>query len=178
MAQKMEKKERKEWKRKLRKLSPEKYKSLIEENNALKGREARLSGEVTDLESKVRDREEKISELQARVKSLKTDLEMAKSSLNNRSENKQLDENGVVFKVQIGAFKVSNISEYMDEEKNFKEEKSDDGLNKYTLGSFKDYWEADTFKKYLREMGVKDAWVVPYKDGERVPMKEVLEGVI
>jgi hypothetical protein len=27
-------------------------------------------------------------------------------------------------------------------------------------------------------MGVKDAWIVPYKDGKRVPIKDVLEGVI
>ena len=48
---------------------------------------------------------------------------------------------------------------------------------RYTLGEFRDYWEADKFKKYLREMGVKDAWIVPYKDGKRVPIKDVLEGV-
>ena len=38
--------------------------------------------------------------------------------------------------------------------------------------------QADTFKKYLREMGVKGAWIVAYKDGKRVPIKDVLEGVI
>ena len=29
-----------------------------------------------------------------------------------------------------------------------------------TIGIFRDYWEADTFKKYMREMGVKDAIIV------------------
>ena len=27
-------------------------------------------------------------------------------------------------------------------------------------------------------MGVKDAWIVPYKDGIRVSIKDVLEGVM
>jgi hypothetical protein len=27
-------------------------------------------------------------------------------------------------------------------------------------------------------MGVKDAWIVPFKDGQRVEIKDVLEGVI
>lgn len=27
-------------------------------------------------------------------------------------------------------------------------------------------------------MGVKDAWIVPYKDGQRVEIKDVLEGVV
>jgi len=26
-------------------------------------------------------------------------------------------------------------------------------------------------------MGVKDAWIVSFKDGKRVPIKDVLEGV-
>ncbi len=27
-------------------------------------------------------------------------------------------------------------------------------------------------------MGVKDAWIVPYRDGQRVEIKDVLEGVV
>jgi hypothetical protein len=27
-------------------------------------------------------------------------------------------------------------------------------------------------------MGVKDAWIVPYRDGTRVEIKDVLEGVV
>jgi hypothetical protein len=27
-------------------------------------------------------------------------------------------------------------------------------------------------------MGVKDAWIVPYKDSQRVEIKDVLEGVV
>ena len=48
---------------------------------------------------------------------------------------------------------------------------------RYTLGIFRDYPEADNFKKYMREMGVSDAWIVSYNDGVRVPLKEVLDNV-
>ena len=51
-------------------------------------------------------------------------------------------------------------------------------VKKNYLGVFRDYWEADTFKKYLREMGVSEAWIVSFKDGQKVPIKDVLEGVI
>ena len=37
---------------------------------------------------------------------------------------------------------------------------------------------SDNFKKYLREMGVSDAWVVAYKDGNRVELKDALEGTL
>jgi hypothetical protein len=89
-----------------------------------------------------------------------------------------MDETGVVFKVQIGAFRNKDLSKYFDNNENFGGENQDDGVQKITLGLFRDYWEADTFKKYLREMGVNDAWIVPYKDGIRVAMKDVLEGVV
>ena len=61
---------------------------------------------------------------------------------------------------------------------NFSGEIGEDGLKRYSLGYFKDYWEANTFKKYLREMGVKGAFIVPFKDGVKVDIKDVLEGVI
>ena len=85
---------------------------------------------------------------------------------------------GLVFKVQIGAFKNKDLAKYFDNNPNFGGEAKDGEPQKLTIGIFRDYWEADTFKKYMREMGVKDAWIVPYKDGERVEIKDVLEGVI
>ena len=54
----------------------------------------------------------------------------------------------------------------------------EDGYIKYILGQFRDYEMADQFKKKLRKNGVKEAWIVPYKDGNRVPLKEVLSEAI
>ena len=83
-----------------------------------------------------------------------------------------------MFKVQVGAFKNFDLTKYFDRHQNFSGEVDADGTMKYTLGIFSDYWEADKFKKYMREMGVKGAWIVSYKDGKRVNIKEVLEGSI
>ena len=97
----------------------------------------------------------------------------------NREEaGRAIGDDGVVFKVQIGAFRNKDLSKYFENNENFGGETDADGVQKITLGKFRDYWESDTFKKYLREMGVNDAWIVPYKDGERVAMKDVLEGVV
>lgn len=85
---------------------------------------------------------------------------------------------GVVFKVQIGAFRNRNLQKYLNNSRNFTGETDPDGLRKYTLGYFQDYWEADNFKRYMREMGVHDAWIVSYKDGRRVPIKDVLENAL
>jgi hypothetical protein len=85
---------------------------------------------------------------------------------------------GVVYKVQIGSFKNKDLTKYFDNNPNFSGDIDPDGTKKYTLGVFTDYWEADKFKKALREMGVKGAWIVAYKNGQRVNVKDALEGTL
>jgi len=87
---------------------------------------------------------------------------------------------GIIFKVQISADKDLDLSDVLvddSQHKNLEQEKAE-GLNKYTIGHFRNYWEADKLKKGLRSMGVRWAWIVPYKDGKRVLLKEVLSTVI
>ena len=134
------------------------------------------------MQSKLSDKDAKLSELQDDMAKLRSDLSAAKAAARERpapapvkSGGKMVD--GVVFKVQIGAFRNKDLSKYFENNENFGGETTD-GTQKITIGQFRDYWEADTFKKYLREMGVNDAWIVPYKDGVRVAMKDVLEGVV
>ncbi len=180
----MTKKEKKEWKKRAKKLSPEQYKALLDENSALKDQVRTLQQEANGVDGQIAEKDQQISDYQGQLASLRSELESAKSQAAQAARQpapKQTssvdDQNGVVFKVQIGAFKNKDLSKYLDKGGEFQGEDGD-GLKKYTLGIFRDYWEADTFKKYLREMGVKDAWIVSFKDGQRVPIKDVLEGVI
>ncbi len=85
---------------------------------------------------------------------------------------------GLVYKVQIGAYRNYDITKYFNRHDNFSGTVDEDGTMRYTLGAFGDYWEADKFKAYLRGMGVKGAWVVAYKDNRRVSMKDAREGNI
>ena len=78
----------------------------------------------------------------------------------------------------VGAFKNKDLQKYFDNNPNLGGEVKEGEPQKITLGIFRDYWEADEFKKYMREMGVKDAWIVPFRDGQRVEIKDVLEGVV
>ncbi|WP_246202720.1 SPOR domain-containing protein [Fulvivirga lutimaris] len=181
----MDKKEKKEWKKKAKEYAknPEQLKQLVDDNQALQGQVNSLKADNTGLQSKMSDKDAKISELQDDMAKLRSDLAAAKAAAKEskpkpvemKSGEKMID--GVVFKVQIGAFRNKDLSKYFDNNENFGGE-SADGTQKITLGQFRDYWEADTFKKYLREMGVKDAWIVPYRDGVRVEIKDVLEGVV
>lgn len=178
--------EKKEWKKKAKEYvrNPEQMKQLIEDSEATSSQMSSLKAENTALQSRMSDKDAKISELQDDLSKLKGDLAAAKAEVrelkSTPTETTSGDEMtaGVVFKVQIGAFRNKDLSKYFENNENFGGENGDDDMQKITLGQFRDYWEADTFKKYLREMGVRDAWIVPYKDGNRVSIKEVLEGVI
>lgn len=165
MAQ-MSKKEAKEWKKKLKKITPQSFKQIIDENNSLKSQISNLRSELDNVDDQLAIKNDQINQYSAQAEDLRAQL-AAPSPAGNIDENV-----GVIFKVQIGAYEQINLSD--GNSSNFGSEKG--ALNKYTIGLFKDYWEADTFKKYMREMGVKDAWIVAYKDGRRVDMKDVLEG--
>jgi uncharacterized protein YlxW (UPF0749 family) len=181
----LSKEEKKEWKKRAKEMvkNPEMLKNLVESEAALQSQISTLQGEQDALQAQLNAKDGEISELEGNLTALRAELSDARSKINEmQADMPQLasSENaipGVVFKVQIGAFRNKDLSKYFDNHPNFAGEISD-GTQKITLGQFSDYWEADTFKKYLREMGVKDAWIVPYRDGVRVPIKEVLEGVV
>ena len=183
----LSKQEKKEWKKKWKayKADLEAFKTLVEENSSMKGQLNSAKGQVSSLESRFADKDAEISDLQTQVKRMESDVSSAKAA--QRSAEDQLAakpastsgdwDKGVVFRVQIGAFEKRDMSEFNESNEEFNTEKAD-GLEKITLGNFRDYWKADKFKKDLRQMGVKDAWIVPFKDGQRVPIKDVLEGVV
>ncbi len=183
----LSKAEKKEWKKKAKTYakSPETLKNLVEESQNLHGQVSKLEADNNNFQSRISDKDAKISEMEDDMTKLRSDLGSAKkevremkASATEAPKGKRSSMKGVVFKVQIGAFRNKDLSKYFDNSDNFSGETDEDGTQKVTLGQFADYWEADTFKKYLREMGVKDAWIVPYKDGTRVAIKDVLEGVV
>ena len=175
----MSKAEMKEWKKRIKDLEPEQYKNLLDENKAMKAESAELKDRAEYAESELDDKEAQIKELQTQVQNMRSEVAAAReASKKSASQGSVVGTDGIVFKVQIGAFtKKEDLSKYAANNANFDAE-TNNGVQKFTIGAFRDYWEADTFKKYLRQMGVKDAWIVSFKDGNRVPIKDVLEGII
>jgi TolA-binding protein len=183
----MMKTEKKEWKKKAKEYSknPAELKALVEakqaaetDNTSLKGQVGTLNTEVSDKNAKIADLEDQISKMRGDLTSTKAELAQLKENPPAPVINPMDFSKGVVFKVQIGAFKNKDLAKYFDNNPNFGGEATDKGEQRFTIGVFRDYWDADKFKKYMREMGVKDAWIVPFKDGQRVEIKDVLEGVL
>ncbi len=183
----LSKQEKKEWKKKAKEFkgNPEALKQLTEEKQAADGQVSTLTAQVKQLQSSNSDKDARIAELEDQLSQSRGELSAARAEIAQLKQsppaatiNPMDFSKGVVFKVQIGAFKNKDLSKYFDNNPNFGGEAAEKGDQKLTIGVFRDYWEADTFKKYMRDMGVKDAWIVPYRDGQRVEIKDVLEGVV
>lgn len=180
----LSKKEKKEWKKKAKEYSknPANLKALVEDNDSNRGQLTTLNQKVNELQGRVSDQDAKIAELEDQLSRTRSQLTSANAELAQLKETPVINpmdfSKGVVFKVQIGAFKNKDLAKYFENNPNFGGEVKENEPQKITIGIFRDYWEADKFKKYMREMGVKDAWIVPYRDGQRVEIKDVLEGVV
>ena len=182
---KAEKREMKEWKKKLGKLTVEEFKSLSEENDRLKSENQEMSGQFNGLKRQVTSKENQLSSLQTQMNQTQAAYQACQSELEtlrvqpipvyNPADSDEEEEynTGLVFRVQVGAFRKMDLDKYAKTSKEFSEEEEQD-LRKYVLGNFRSYEEANVLKRYLREMGLKDAWITSYMDGKRVPLKEVI----
>lgn len=74
---------------------------------------------------------------------------------------------GTVYKVQIGLYKQFNINKYFEQPRYIGYEEVD-GMNRYIISYFPDEEVAKSFVADVRKMGIKDAFVSKYIDGERV----------
>ena len=99
-----------------------------------------------------------------------------------KEKEKTTPKENIVFKVQIGSFlngrltpafkslyaklsKLRKIDEYVDPKK----------YKIYTLGNFVSYVDATTLKNQLLLEGVKGAFVVAYKNGEKIPVTDIVK---
>jgi uncharacterized protein YoxC len=174
---KEEKKLKKEWKKKMKKMDPLEFKEIVESSERSKRELTSLRNENVELQNEVNAKSDELKKAVTAIKKCRGQLAEAKSAPKKVDSPFAVGDPGVgiLFKVQIGAFRNKDLSKFLDNHPNFSGEE-EDGMRKYTLGMFREYYEADEFKAYLIAMGVKDAWIVSYKDGNRVDIKEVLQG--
>lgn len=132
----------------------------------LKKKLAACNNTADSLQELANKRAAELAALETKYQKLQAAYEAAKNVV-----EKDIDP-GLIYRVQCGAFVHFDINQYLkDTGENFEGE-TKDGMNKYTMGKFKDSNVADLFKKDVQKMGIKDAWVVPYIDGQRVTHEE------
>lgn len=168
----MSKAEKKAWKKKKKAMNPLAFKQMVEEQEEIKERINQTKQELESLRAQLGEKDNRLAQLREENQQ----LEQQRQEVDATSRQGP-DERGVFFRVQVGAYERIDLSSRITQEADMKVE-DEGGIKKYTIGYFNDYWEADKFKKYLQSMGIKDAWIVAYRDGVRVDIKEALEGIL
>ena len=70
----MDKKEKKEWKKRIKKLEPEQYKQLLDENKSLKGQVTSLKTELSNVDDRLAEKDQQILTYQQQVGDLRNYL--------------------------------------------------------------------------------------------------------
>lgn len=127
--------------------------------------------------SKKEEKELQTSEISAKDQNKETKIEPK-----IEKEEPKAEADNVIFKVQIGSFangrvtpafktlhkklsKLRKIDEYTDLKK----------FKIFTIGNFANYNDANTLKNQLKLEGVKGPFVVAYKNGEKIPVTQVVK---
>lgn len=181
----LSKEEEKEWKTKAKdyKSNPAALKAVFDERDRLRLENAEIADKLDDAESALKDKEAQMKSLLDEVNQLNDQLLATTEMLNMQAQEEpemvarpaqEETENGLVFKVQVGAYRKRKLDNSMDTSEDLDLE-MEGGMQKIILGKFRDYQMAENLRKYMAEIGIKDAWVVPYRDGRRISLKEALK---
>ncbi|MBD8489559.1 SPOR domain-containing protein [Echinicola sp. CAU 1574] len=180
----LSKDEKKALKKELKRMTPEQLRQMQEMQQSQKVSIMELEKENKQLQEEVISKSEDLEILQKRHEELEEKytgamMEDAHEELHGEAPAKLTGKwsEGVVFRVQIGALTKEEYGQEIPSGFSMDVEEKDN-LKRMLLGYYRDYDEANTFKKLMRKLGIRTAWIVPYKDGKRVPLKEVLGTVV
>lgn len=180
-SQDLTKEELKYWKNKVKeyKRDPAALKALSEEAEMATKQKREMELKLTQMEADRISRENQANQLQQEVSSLNTRLIAAQNAIGQLNREKASmaskggeDMAGLVFRVQIGAYGKTNVPGNLDQENDNMDLETEGGLQKILIGRFRNYEDADALKTHMQKIGVKDAWVVPYRDGVRITLAE------
>jgi hypothetical protein len=164
---KKEKEERKKWKEKKSKVEPLQYRDMLKEIDELKAENEALKRQNASMQAGFDDKEALKASLQKQINELKKGGTNTAVKTEPNEVDASFKSKGVIFRVQVGAYRKIDLSRFKDNNRNFGILQDGDIL-KYELGSFNNPKEAYAFKKYLMKIGVPSPWVVAYKDGQRM----------
>ena len=77
----------------------------------------------------------------------------------------------IIYSIQIGAFEQKDLSLYSESFTNFKEIKQG-RFNKYSIGNFENLHEAQELLTEITSMGLRDAFIASYANGERLKIED------
>jgi hypothetical protein len=144
------------------------------ENDKLRKRLNDKIGNLRSKQTEKRNAEEEIIEIG------KSNRDSSEIKINPKAANTGLDSLGqeIIFKIQI----ISSDTLFSKNSPKFMGLKNiwvyeDRGLYKYTVGNKKDLKSASLLQSELRRKGFVEAFVVAFKDGKRIPVREAWKAI-
>jgi hypothetical protein len=86
-----------------------------------------------------------------------------------------MDLKGLVYRVQIGAYRNTITSKQLLSLSPIYYESLNNSIIRYLFGDFKTLKEAEIVKNKIKALGIQDAFVVAYKDGHKIHVKTHLK---
>jgi len=189
----LSKDEEKRWKQMAKdyKKDPAALKKLTEDKVAYQQEALQAKSEIARLQNQLSQQTDQLTMLQQQNNQLTTQLNDANqiiSDLNNQVDqlqnmpppepadrpqpNQPVEENfnqGVVFRVQVGAYR--RVPAKYDGMPDLTVEAAGN-LQKVLLGNYRNYDDAVARMRSLKSQGYKNPWVVGFRDGVRVSLRE------
>ena len=184
-AQEMSKEEKKKWKELARNYRKDlnALKILVEEHDGFRDQVSQAQAEASQLRAAMDSKDRQISSYQQQVADLNNQILAMESApppppVTDASDPIMSDEamiNGIVYRVQIGAFAKTKLSEDMETAEAFKLENTGDDIQRVIVGQFRQFSNAKLLRDRMRQMGVSDAFIVAYQDGNRIDVQEAIK---
>ncbi len=172
----LSKSEKKKWKTiaKAYSKNPVALKLLTEEHAYLKRNSTEWESEINRLKEMVANKNQANSAQLASMDQLRNEITSLQAELDRvrQTASQNMDNVGVWFRVQIGAYEHEQLNP--NELNTDKVSVEGNDLQKIVLGRYRSYEDAKTLRDSLRKLGLKDAWIVSYKDGQRISVEEAL----
>jgi DNA repair exonuclease SbcCD ATPase subunit len=181
-AQKMSRQEKKEFRQKIREYrnNPDALMSIEDDRNLLRRENQDLQVRLNQLESERGRKDAKIADLEQEIAQLNMGMRSAQDAMQQLREQKEAvamaprgpDKRGLIFRVQIGAYGKTTVPAVLDKDDDNFDLETVDGLQRILIGLFRNMDEAEQLRGHMQKIGIRDAWVVPYLDGNRISMEE------
>lgn len=182
-AQELTKEEKKKYKDIARNYRKDLYalKTLLEEHDYYREQAGQAQTQISDLNAQLVMKDRQINDLQQQNADLNQQMIALQQAPPPEPQPQQPGElmtdqpvlQGVVYRVQLGAFGQNQLDNDLATTPNLTLESSGD-LQKVVVGQFTNYANAKRLRDRMRQMGVKGAFIVAYNDGMRIDVKEAM----
>lgn len=105
-------------------------------------------------------------------------MKVEKEDMTENKEKSADVKSMVEFRVQLGVFKnepPSEVKEKLNKVQGVKQDLTQSGLNRFTVGSTNDYAKINALRDQMKAQGFPDAFVIAYFKGQQITIPEALE---